>query len=461
MCGPNVARKALPATGKLEAIETEAQRNLRLGTILGSLSLALTVASFSLTMPHLQGRRDALQCDTLCLGSMTSARSALSLLGGFFISRLSDSNTSFLATTVGGGSGRKGCLYIGTVASVIGLVVGATTFSIRGMWLSMIPGSLFQQNFSVLKALLADYHEAIADDEALAGKNTSDSSSAASARAGSVGKLGMSVGLAFMVGPLLGATLVKSYEVAVAVAIALTLVSMLIIAKLPHAVRNSQKKKGKAKNMSQNGILSFLDVKAARSPSAVFIMAVRVCMALAFHIFQTIWTVSLKQRFEFGPSDHGKFMSFIGLTYALSQGLVAKRVVKPLGPRGRVRVIQLSCVALGVGRYVAFQTSSLVAVYAMFAFIVTALGVMNTILTSDTSTLASPEEIGGLYGVLESVESVAGMVGPIAGGILAMVHPIKAPLASVVGLYGVVFVLVSFGYDRLIIRGRLSTKKDE
>ena len=130
MCGPNVARKALPATGKLEAIETEAQRNLRLGTILGSLSLALTVASFSLTMPHLQGRRDALQCDTLCLGSMTSARSALSLLGGFFISRLSDSNTSFLATTVGGGSGRKGCLYIGTVASVIGLVVGATTFSL-------------------------------------------------------------------------------------------------------------------------------------------------------------------------------------------------------------------------------------------------------------------------------------------------------------------------------------------
>ena len=445
-----------------ETSGNKAQEHLRQGTLYGSLSLALLIAGFSLTMPHLQSRRDALQCDSLCYGSMTSARSALSLIGGFLISRLSDSDTSFFARTIGRGSGRKACLYIGTIASVVGLIVGGITFSIRGMWLSMIPGALFQQNFNVLKSLLADLHHASDRSKSL---TRSASSGAAAARAGSVGKLGMSVGLAFMFGPIMGATLIKTFEQAVSFAIVLTVFSMVLVAKLPHATKSDVDSTGsvddKVERSEGRGILTFLDVKAARTPSAIFLMAVRVCMALAFHIFMTIWTVSLKERFNFGPSDHGKFMSFIGLTYALSQGVIAKRIVKPLGPTGRVRVIQLCCLALGFGRYIAFHTSSLAAVYVMFCFIITALGVLNTILTGDTATLASPEEVGGLYGVLESVESIAGMVGPVAGGTLALIDPIGAPLVAVVGLYLVVFLLVSCAYKRLILKGQAtSVKKD-
>jgi hypothetical protein len=114
---------------------------------------------------------------------------------------------------------------------------------------------------------------------------------------------------------------------------------------------------------------------------------------------------------------------------------------------------------LGAGRYFAFHTQSLPVVYSVFACIITALGVLNTILTADTASLASPEEIGGLYGVLESVESVAGICGPIAGGSLALIDPIGAPLAAVVGLYFIVFLLVTFGYDVLIIRGKSAPKK--
>ena len=308
------------------------------------------------------------------------------------------------------------------------------------MYLSMVPGALFQQNFSVLKALLADLHD--------------EASSSTGARAGSVGKLGMSVGLAFMFGPIMGATLIKTFEHAVALAIVLTALSMVLVAKLPSTTSTKA-----PANTKKTGILSFLDIKAARTPAAMFLMSIKVCMALAFHVYMTIWTVSLKQRFDFGPKDHGFFMSFIGLTYALAQGVVAKRVVKPLGPAGRIRVIQLCCIALGLGRYFAFHTQSLLVVYVIFAGIITSLGVLNTILTADTASLASPDEVGGLYGVLESVESVAGICGPIAGGSLALIDPIGAPLAAVVGLYFVVFMLVSFGYDRLIIRDNSAHKK--
>jgi len=251
----------------------------------------------------------------------------------------------------------------------------------------------------------------------------------------------------------MGATLIKTFEHAVALAIILTAASMIMVSKLPST--NSTKAPDTTKT---KGMLSFLDIKAARTPAAMFLMSVRVCMALAFHIYMTIWTVSLKRRFDFGPKDHGFFMSFIGLTYALAQGVVAKRVVRPLSPKGRIRVIQLCCIALGAGRYFAFHTQSLPVVYCVFASIITALGVLNTILTADTASLASPDEVGGLYGVLESVESVAGILGPIVGGSLAIIEPIRAPLAAVVFLYVIVLLLVTFWYDKLIIRGKSAHK---
>jgi MFS family permease len=79
---------------------------------------------------------------------------------------------------------------------------------------------------------------------------------------------------------------------------------------------------------------------------------------------------------------------------------------------------------------------------------------VNTILTADTSYLASSDEIGSLFGLLASVESVAGMVGPILGGSLAYIHPVHAPLLCVVGLYVSVFALVSWGYEDLVLAKR-------
>uniref|UniRef100_A0A7S2ELQ3 Major facilitator superfamily (MFS) profile domain-containing protein n=1 Tax=Trieres chinensis TaxID=1514140 RepID=A0A7S2ELQ3_TRICV len=444
-----------------------AEEELRLGTLYGSLSLLLIVTSFSLTMPHMQSRRDALGCDSLCLGSMTSARSALSLVGSALVGRTSDSNGSGLAMVLGGGSGRKACMYVGCISSFLGLVIAANMDSLRGMWLSMIPGALFQQNFSVMKAMLSDYHESVslatvdvASEAGREGSKSKESAKLASARAGSVGKLGMAAGIAFMVGPLASSVIAKTYDDAVRLSAFAILLSAILIWKLPQPHHKNVVAKGDRNGKDEQKtftrvIMSFLDVKAARSPAAVFIMSMRVCMALAFHIFHTIWTVSLKKRFDFGPSDHGKFMSFIGLTYALSQGLVAKKVVGLFGQtaRDRVRLIQLCCLFLGAGRYFAFHTTSLASVYVMFAFVISSLGVLNTVLTADVSVIAPSGEVGGLFGVLEAVESIAGMIGPMLGGALALVDPVSAPLLAVVGFYLIVFALTTLGYERYVLSG--------
>ena len=411
-----------------EETKSEAMsRHLRRATTYGAISVALLSLSTTLTIPHLQSRRDSLQCDVMCYGSLTSARSALALVGAAMMGRLSDSTRP---------NSRKQCLIVGSVATLVGMMIAANTYSIHGLWWSMIPGALFQQNFNILKALLSDLQ---------------DEGVSPSERAGAVGKLGMAAGLAFMVGPLVGATILKTFEHANALGMVFVLASIAIDLTLPNPSR------APSTTSDSKGFTDFLSIKAARTPGAFLLMAIRTFMALAFHIFQTIWSVALKTRFDFGPADYGKFMSFIGLAYALSQGFLAKFLLKTLGgnksDKVRVRMILACCCTLGVGRYVAFQTHSLAVVYVLFASIVTALGLVNTILAADTSYLASSDEIGSLFGLLASAESGAGMIGPALGGALAYIHPDRAPLFFVVSLYVAVYLLVSWGYEKHVLKG--------
>merc|ERR1711903_86678 len=94
------------------------------------------------------------------------------------------------------------------------------------------------------------------------------------------------------------------------------------------------------------------------------------------------------------------------LRYALSQGVVAKPLIRACGARPS-RLILACIVVLGGGRPVALRTASLAAVYALYAGMVVSLGVLNTAITTACSRLAAADQLGGLFGVMESVESVA------------------------------------------------------
>ena len=434
--------------------------NLRKTVLYGSLSTAFLIGGFSICMPYTQARRDELNCDALCQGSITSFRSLLNLIGSVLLGRLSDGR-------IFGKSGRKVCLYIGAFGSSVDFLIMGSTFSINGIWWSVIFGSLLQHNFLILKAMIADCYENI-DQYLISVKSSSTSSSAV--RASSIGKIGMSVGLAFMVGPIIGGYFVKDFEHGILVALGFIFISVFFIYKIPNYDSHAKKKENDEKESSVKAIgasfFDFMKVKAARSPAAVFLMIVRTLMGLAYHIFNTIWTASLKRRFQFGPADYGRFFSFIGLGFALSQGFVAGRLVRAFGPKRRTLLISLCCIALGAGRWLAFHTQSIQVVYVLFFFIITALGVMNTVISADTSKIASSDEIGGLTGLLDAVQSASGIMGPIIGGVLGRISWGKdinstnsfAPLVAVVTTYGVILILVVTGYEKYVINMEITNK---
>ena len=467
-----------------------ARRVLHRGTLLSCVSVVLLITGMSITSPHAQSRRDALGCDSLCYGTMTSVRSALGLVGTAVIGKLSDKNGSFLAISLGslgtstynGPSGRRACLYLGTIATLIGLAVSLFMNSMLGLWLAVIPDALLQHNFDVYKALLSEYHNDIDDVEAtrrIEGKEekTTDrndrdddnmpSAAPTASRSGSVGKLGMSLGISFMIGPTMAAVASPTFRFAVCFAIACTVASGIVIfyLPLPTSRRGARGEKGRdvdvdkkdrdaavvhQKKENEFSMTKLLRLQTPKSRAAMMLLAMRLNMSLAFHIFNTVWPASLKARFTFGPSDHARFMSFIGISYAFSQGFLAKRLVRLWGREGKVYLLMACCAVLGVGRYVAYYTNSLVVVYATFLFIINALGTMNTVITADTGSIAPSDEIGALFGLLQAAESAAGIVGPFLGGVISKFGR-DAPLLAVLGVYGGLFAFVSWGYDAHVV----------
>ncbi|KAL7428236.1 hypothetical protein ACHAXH_002909 [Discostella pseudostelligera] len=395
----------------------------------------------SITFPHMQSRRDELGCDSLCYGSMTSVRSALGLIGTALVGRLSDENGNKSSA-----SGRRACLYMGTVATLVGLTISASINSLRGLWLSMIPDALLQHNFDVFKALLSEYHNDIDNLE--------------EQRSGSVGKLGMAVGISFMIGPMIAAVASPSFQVAIYFAILCTLMSGVVIYHLPlpatvvrkrEHINTIQDKSHTAQSKKNTfAITNLLQLKTRESRAAIVLLVIRLNMSLAFQIFNTIWPTSLKSRFNFGPSDHAKFMSFMGITYAFSQGFLAKRLVAMAGKDGKVKIIMLCCAMLGVGRFIAYSTSSMVVVYITFSLIINALGTMNTVITADTGSIAPSDEIGAMFGILQAAESAAGIGGPFIGGVISRLGK-DAPLLAVVGIYTFLFMFVFWGYDKYVV----------
>jgi hypothetical protein len=59
-------------------------------------------------------------------------------------------------------------------------------------------------------------------------------------------------------------------------------------------------------------------------------------------------------------------------------------------------------------------------------------------------------KVGGLFGVMEALESLAGFIGPAMGGLLYRAHP-QLPLVTVVVIYGMLFVVVSIFYRKSIV----------
>lgn len=202
----------------------------------------------------------------------------------------------------------------------------------------------------------------------------------------------------------------------------------------------------------------------------------RLLSTTAYHMYQTTLTVSLRERFNFTPMQYGQFFSCIGLFFALSQSVMAKFFLQRMTAcsateaptskgrqnRARVRLLVTCSALITITRFVGYRTRSVPAVYCFFALMVSAYGIMSTLIAADTAQIAAPNELGSFFGLLAAVESGAGMVGPLVGGALNSLARVDAsgtgPSASLpASLWAVIVLnllgtaLLALGYERIVL----------
>ena len=195
-----------------------------------------------------------------------------------------------------------------------------------------------------------------------------------------------------------------------------------------------------------------MDVPSARSPPALFLITYRVLSSLSYHIHQTMWSLYMKNQLHFGPADYGRFFSSAGLFFAISQGILAPRVLQYFpSPRTRGRLLGLASLAMAATRSFVFWTTNRVTLYALFAVMVSAFGLSSTIVSADMSHLASARELGTFFGLLAALDSACGMAGPLIGGALGHYVHQQAPIWAVIFLNGTIFLMVNQSYDSIVL----------
>jgi MFS family permease len=154
---------------------------------------------------------DELGCVKMCLGMMTSCRSALQLVGAPALGRFSDR------------FGRKPAFAVACAGNVASLVIFGSASSVQGLFFSTVPSALLSDRFGVLKAVVADHTP----------EETADQVAVTTARAGMLGKLGAATGVGLVLGPMVGSKVLANRQQAACVGVLANILVLLVVAFLP------------------------------------------------------------------------------------------------------------------------------------------------------------------------------------------------------------------------------------
>ena len=105
-------------------------------------------------------------------------------------------------------------------------------------------------------------------------------------------------------------------------------------------------------------------------------------------------------------------------------------------------------------------TSSVYVMYLGIVVSITALGVLNNTINTTVARISQAGSVGGLMGVLDTAEKLAGVVGPTVGGVLYAWHGL-APVVAVTAGYVAMMAVAAVGFPRFLVPAlRAATETD-
>lgn len=341
----------------------------------------MNVFGFGMILPLLPYYAAEFNAANWTIGMLASSYALASIISSPLLGRLSDRY------------GRRPLMLVSIVGTIAGFVVIGAANALWMLFLGRILDGLTAGNITVAQSYIAD----ITDDKS---------------RARGLGITGAAFGLGFIVGPSAGGLLSAwGYGTAAFVAAGVSVLNLILVAVwLPESL--SEERKAVLAAQPRGGVTLSRLLVALRRPRFGPALVLRAVFWFAFAIFQT--TFSLWARDSLGASARttGLILGYVGVLSLLVQLVVIGPLTKRFA-EGSIVVVSLAVAAVSLMIWGFTPTVALV--FVSLTPLGIAVALQNTTASSLLSKSVKPWEIGGAFGLSNSLTSVGSVVAPLLG----------------------------------------------
>ena len=341
------------------------------------VNVFLDLLSFGIIIPLLPFYALFLGATPFLIGLMLTSFSAAQFVFSPLWGRLSDR------------VGRRPVILGSLLGSTISFLILANAANLHLLFASRIMAGVAAANISTSQAYIADL-------------------TSPEQRARGMGLVGAALGLGFIFGPALGGLLAPfGYAAPSYVGAALCFGDFLLgWFLLPESVPGGRPAAGRR--------LGWRQLEAvARRPEMALLWALAFMLSFAFANMEATLAIFTQHRFGFGARENGYLFTYIGVLTVVNQALLVGPLVARLGER-RLVVAGLAAMALGMGLLpLSWVLRTLLLGMATLSL---GSGLANPSLSSLVSRCSPPQFQGGVLGIMQSLGSLARILGPLWGG---------------------------------------------
>jgi DHA1 family tetracycline resistance protein-like MFS transporter len=354
-----------------------------------TLIVFVDVLGFAVVIPLLPFYAQRFGASPLEIGALFGSYAVCSLVAAPLLGRWSDRY------------GRKRVLLLSQAGSLLGFVIMALAPSLVWLFLGRVLDGLTAGNVATARAYIADV-------------------TPPKDRAGAFGVIAAAFGFGFLVGPA-GAGLLAAYgyQLPLWIAAGLSATSLmctwlLLPAAIPGPQRADTRGSGEGPWWRAAGVRPLL--------------AQLFGFLFAFSMFTAGFALFCQRRLQwagepFGAREVGLVLSYIGLLGLMTQLGLLRSLVRRFG---EVPLVHASLLAGALGYAVLSRVDGLVLLFLCLSLTAIANSAMRPTLLSLISQKVSPGQQGTVFGVTQSLQSLAGLVGPLLAGLLIQLGWLQA-----------------------------------
>ncbi|KAA0254026.1 MAG: MFS transporter [Acidobacteria bacterium] len=341
------------------------------------LVVFIDLMGFGIVIPLLPLYAEKFRPSPLEFGLLMSSYSAMQFVFAPLLGRLSDR------------VGRRPVLLVSLLGTAAGYLLFAFAGSLPVLFASRLLDGATGGNIATAQAVIAD-------------------TTTGSDRVRGMGLIGMAFGLGFILGPAIGGFAVHLGPAAPGLfAAGLSLVAFFwALVRLPET-------RPVGTQARPFEVLSLASLaRTARRPGIAALLVLSLVTATAFASFEATFAQYLSHRFGFGPSGVAGVFVAVGVTAALVQGGLLRRLVPLLGER-RLVLSGILTLVLAFGLFLALGSVPLLFVAVVLVSLGT--GLLTPSLLGLASRRTDPTEQGEVLGAFQSTAALGRILGPFWG----------------------------------------------